>query len=239
VSNHTDEQDMQIRLSELAKQYGDHPLFTELQHLAQQYHRLERRLNKVARIGDIMQSQIMELNQKLEQKASRDGLTGLLNRSGVYQRINAVASYLYREQQPFALLLLDLDFFKQINDTFGHQTGDRILIELASELQRNLRAYDCCARWGGEEFLVVLPDSSHDAMLAVAQKILQGIRQLSMPTDALKNLTASIGCYLCLAPEAIDDSIRKADLAMYEAKAQGRNQVVVYSPALEKTNVVL
>ena len=196
-------------------------------------------MNKVARIGDMMQSQIMELNQKLEQKASSDSLTGLLNRAGAYQRINAVASYLLREQQPFALLLLDLDYFKQINDSFGHQTGDRILIELATELQRNLRGYDCCARWGGEEFLVVLPDSSQESMLSVAQKILQGIRQLQMPTEWTQNLTASIGCYLCLEPEAIDDSIRKADLAMYQAKAQGRNQLVVYEPAFEKTRVVL
>ena len=131
MSNHTDEHEMQMRLSALAEQYGEHPLFAELQHLTQQYHRLERRLNKVARIGDMMQSQIMELNQKLEQKASSDALTGLLNRAGAYQRINAVASYLFREQQPFALLLLDLDYFKQINDSFGHQTGDRILMELA------------------------------------------------------------------------------------------------------------
>ncbi len=239
MSNHTDEHEMQMRLSVLAEQYGEHPLFAELQHLAQQYHRLERRLNKVARIGDMMQSQIMELNQKLEQKASSDALTGLLNRAGAYQRINAVASYLFREQQPFALLLLDLDYFKQINDSFGHQTGDRILKELAAELQRNLRGYDCCARWGGEEFLVVLPDSSKESMLSVAQKILQGIRQLQMPSEWTRNLTASIGCYLCLEPEAIDDSIRKADLAMYQAKAQGRNQLVVYEPALEKTRVVL
>ena len=239
MSNHTDEHEMQMRLSVLAEQYGEHPLFEELQHLAQQYHRLERRLNKVARIGDMMQSQIMELNQKLEQKASSDALTGLLNRTGAYQRINAVASYLFREQQPFALLLLDLDYFKQINDSFGHQTGDRILMELAAELQRNLRGYDCCARWGGEEFLVVLPDSSKESMLSVAQKILQGIRQLQMPAEWTQNLTASIGCYLCLEPEAIDDSIRKADLAMYQAKAQGRNQLVVYEPALEKTRVVL
>ena len=239
MSNHTDEHEMQMRLSVLAEQYGEHPLFEELQHLTQQYHRLERRLNKVARIGDMMQSQIMELNQKLEQKASSDSLTGLLNRAGAYQRINAVASYLLREQQPFALLLLDLDYFKQINDSFGHQTGDRILIELATELQRNLRGYDCCARWGGEEFLVVLPDSSQESMLSVAQKILQGIRQLQMPTEWTQNLTASIGCYLCLEPEAIDDSIRKADLAMYQAKAQGRNQLAIYEPAMEKTRVVL
>ena len=127
MSNHTDEHEMQTRLSVLAQQYGEHPLFAELQYLTQQYNRLERRLNKVARIGDMMQSQIMELNQRLEQKASSDALTGLLNRTGAYQRINAVASYLVREQQPFALLLLDLDYFKQINDSFGHQTGDRIL----------------------------------------------------------------------------------------------------------------
>lgn len=239
MSNHTDEHEMQRRLSVLAEQYGDHPLFAELQHLTEQYHRLERRLNKVARIGDLMQSQIMELNQKLEQKASRDALTGLLNRSGIYQRINAVAAYLSREEQPFALLLLDLDYFKQINDRFGHQTGDCILVDLATELQRNLRAYDCCARWGGEEFLVVLPDSSLEAMRVVAQKILHGIYQLSMPVDSMKHLTASIGCYLCNEVEAIDESIRKADLAMYQAKAQGRNQVVVYSPELEKTRVVL
>ncbi len=239
MSNLTEEHKLQQRLSALAKEYGEHPLFQELSHLAQQYQRLEKRLNKVAKIGDLMQSQIMDLNHKLEQKAMSDALTGLLNRAGIYLRINALASHLLREQRAFGLLLLDLDYFKSINDKFGHQVGDRVLTIIAGTLQSNLRGYDSCARWGGEEFLVVLPDVTEESMLAVAQKLLSGIRTLTIPDEGIENLTVSIGCYLCTRPEAVDESIRKADSAMYKAKSQGRNQLVVYAPELGETRVVL
>ncbi len=230
VSSAVDFEDdpLQQRMLSLAEKYAEHPLFDELRQLARQYQRLERKLHKIARISDRMQAQILELNQQLGEKVVTDPLTGLLNRRGMYECLEVASGHLNREQRPFGVLLLDLDYFKQINDTYGHQVGDELLIELAQVLQHNLRVNDCCARWGGEEFLLLLQDCSTESLAAVAKKLLNVVRTLvisSMPDSHL--LTASIGCYLCQQLEPIDDVIRKADKAMYRAKEMGRNGLVL------------
>lgn len=222
--------ELQQRLRLLAESYAGHPLLEELNLLAWQYDRLERKLNKIARISDRMQAQIMELNQQLGEKALTDPLTGLLNRRGLYEHLDVAASHMAREGRPFGLLLLDLDYFKQVNDSFGHRTGDDLLVLLAHALRGKLRISDSCARWGGEEFLLLLPDCSTEALDVVTQKVLEAVRLLALPEipDA-HPLTASIGGYQCLQVEPVDESIRKADAAMYRAKALGRNRVVLVS----------
>lgn len=226
----TDAEDDQLqqRLDSLAKEYAEHPLFDELRQLARQYQRLERKLHKIARISDRMQAQILELNQQLGEKAITDPLTGLLNRRGMYECLEVAAGHLDREQRAFGVLLLDLDYFKQVNDSYGHQVGDELLVELGSALRHNLRVYDCCARWGGEEFLLLLQDCTTESLASVAKKMLDMVRTLevaSIPDSHL--LTASIGCYLCQQVEPLDEVIRKADAAMYRAKEMGRNGLVL------------
>lgn len=221
---------LQQRLDALAQNYADHPLFGELRQLARQYQRLERKLHKIARISDRMQSQILELNQQLGEKAVTDPLTGMLNRRGMYERLEVATSHLSREQRPFGILLLDLDYFKQVNDAYGHQVGDELLIELGQVLRHNLRAYDSCARWGGEEFILLVQDCTTESLAAVAKKMLEVVRMLDLPSIPDSHpLTASIGCYLCQQPESIEDVIRKADAAMYRAKELGRNGLVLFS----------
>ena len=222
--------ELQQRLQALSKEYADHPLFDELRQLARQYQRLEHKLHKIARISDRMQAQILELNQQLGEKAITDPLTHLLNRRGMYEHIEVAASQMARSKRPFGLLLLDLDFFKQVNDSFGHPVGDAVLVSLAEALRANLRTYDCCARWGGEEFLMLLPDCTTESLASVAKKLLEVIRGLRI-AEVPENhpLTASIGCYLCQQVEPIDESIRKADAAMYRAKELGRNGLVLIS----------
>ena len=226
------------RYHHLEKQYAGHPLLNELTVLHKQYQRLERRLNKIARIGDLMQAQIMELNSELNKRAKTDPLTGLFNRGGLYPQMSALMDQVALEQS-FGLLLLDLDYFKEVNDQFGHLHGDQLLIAVADILRGVCPVQHICARWGGEEFMVLMPDCCKKSLFAMAENIMQAIRRIRLPGDDNRYLTASIGVYFCTKTEVIDESIRKADLAMYKAKAQGRNQLVVYSPELDETRVVL
>jgi diguanylate cyclase len=223
----------------LAEQYSGHPLLVELLLLNQKHQRLERRLNKITRIGDLMQAQIMELNIELNTRANTDPLTGLLNRSGLYPQMTHLADQVACQAQCFGVLLLDLDYFKEVNDQFGHLKGDQLLVAVANILQSITSTNDVCARWGGEEFLILLPICNEASLISMAESIMRAIRSLQLPGAGNRTLTASIGAYFCQKMEFIDDSIRKADLAMYKAKEQGRNQLVVYAPSLGETRVVL
>jgi diguanylate cyclase (GGDEF)-like protein len=223
----------------LAEQYAGHPLLAELLLLNQKYQRLERRLNKITRIGDLMQAQIMELNIELNTRANTDPLTGLLNRSGLYPQMTQLADRMMSQQQCFGVLLLDLDYFKEVNDQFGHLKGDQLLVAVANILQSITATNDVCARWGGEEFLILLPVCNEMTLISMAESIMRAIRSLQLPGAGQRTLTASIGVYFCQQTEVIDESIRKADLAMYKAKEQGRDQLVVYAPSLGETRVVL
>ncbi len=223
----------------LEKQYAGHPLLNELTVLHKQYQRLERRLNKIARIGDLMQAHIMELNSELNKRAETDPLTGLFNRGGLYPQMSVLMEQVALGQSRFGLLLLDLDYFKEVNDQFGHLNGDQLLISVADILRAVCPVQHVCARWGGEEFMVLIPDCCEESLFAMAGNIMQAIRSIRLPGDDNRYLTASIGAYFCCEAETIDESIRKADLAMYRAKAQGRNQLVIYEPVLEETRVVL
>ena len=227
------------RYIQLEKQYTGHPLLAELDSLHRQYQRLERRLNKIARIGDLMQAQIMDLNSELDKRAKTDPLTGLFNRGGLYPQMFALKKQLELNHSCFGVLLLDLDYFKEVNDQCGHLQGDHLLISVAAILQSICSTQGVCARWGGEEFLILMPDCSEKSLHAMAENIMQAIRSVPLPGNDERYLSASIGVYFCREAEMIDDSIRKADLAMYKAKAQGRDQLVTYSPELGETKVVL
>lgn len=236
--DHANPTDDSIDWDSLSLTYAEHPLLDVMKKLHQKNQRLEKRLNKIAKIGDLMQAQIMELNDELRLRASTDPLTGLLNRSGLYPKMSEL-SRLIATGQYFGVLLLDLDFFKEVNDEFGHLKGDQLLVAVANILQSVTSMTDICARWGGEEFLVLLPNASLASILATAESIMRTVRSLRLSGITEKTLTTSIGAYFCEVVEDIDDSIRKADLALYTAKEQGRNQLVVYAPELGETRVVL
>ena len=231
--------DTDERYAHLTECYAGHPLLDELLALHKQHLRLERRLNKITRIGDLMQAQIMELNCELNKRANTDPLTGLYNRDGLYPQMKELAQRLKAEQSGFGILLLDLDYFKEVNDQYGHLKGDQLLVSVANILQSICSTQDVCARWGGEEFLILLPDCHAKSLISMAESIMRAIRSIRLPGELDRYLTASIGAYYCQQIEVIDESIRKADLAMYKAKSQGRNQLIVYAPELGETRVVL
>lgn len=219
--------------------YADHPLMQELERLQTQYQRLERKLNKITRIGDLMQAQIMELNVELQLRASTDPLTGLLNRAGLYPRLHELEHRLGEFGEVFSILILDLDYFKEVNDHYGHLKGDQLLVAVANILQSLTSINDICARWGGEEFMVLLPGAGVREMRSMAESIIRAIRSLRLSGAEERNLTTSIGAYDCRETEEIEECIRKADLALYSAKSRGRDQLVIYAPELGETRVVL
>ncbi|MFA9454529.1 MAG: diguanylate cyclase [Candidatus Aminicenantaceae bacterium] len=170
------------------------------------------------------------LQIKLEKLAREDSLTGFLNKKNIHERLEEELSRGLREQQPISAVLLDIDRFKQINDTYGHNVGDEVLLEIAGRLRENVRRHDHIGRYGGDEILVLLWHTSTEHLRIVADRLCTCISRDPIPTDAgpLK-VTVSVGGassedHFNISAE---DMIKVADLALYDAKHQGRDRVEI------------
>jgi diguanylate cyclase (GGDEF)-like protein len=168
-----------------------------------------------------------ETQQRLRAEAVQDPLTGQLNRRGLNEAVAGCLNYLQRNQQPAALLMIDLDHFKRVNDQFGHDGGDLVLVQTAKAIKTMLRQSDVLARFGGEEFLVFLPAANRDMAQRTAERLLEGVRQLewppSMPEDY--QLTVSIGVSVFGPDYDFGRTLRLADQALYRAKQNGRDRI--------------
>jgi two-component system chemotaxis response regulator CheY len=165
-----------------------------------------------------------------EALATRDVLTGLPNRRGLHDRAQAELSRATREKRGLGVIMMDLDHFKQINDRYGHAAGDAALRRVAEVLQRSRRDYDVVGRWGGEEFLLVVPGASLAQTSLVAERVRAAIESIDLKVGGVEpvRLRASLGVASAepgTAPVALDELIRMADDAMYRAKREGRNRV--------------
>ncbi|HAT33647.1 MAG TPA: GGDEF domain-containing protein [Janthinobacterium sp.] len=160
----------------------------------------------------------------LEQRSTHDPLTDVLNRRGFGAVYAKEKANLWREARPLTLLSIDLDHFKAINDRYGHGMGDRVLVQVARKIGHALRESDDVARFGGEEFIVLLPDTRVERALLVASRIQASLRQAA--GEQLPAYTVSIGIACQLDPqETLDGVLARADAALYRAKANGRNRV--------------
>jgi diguanylate cyclase (GGDEF)-like protein len=155
-----------------------------------------------------------------------DPLTGLANRRNFDLWITDATSRQKRFMQPLAILALDLDHFKRINDTYGHDVGDQVLIRVAEVLRTTLRECDFAARFGGEEFIVVLPQTPVEGATLVAERIRRAIQEMTIhaQTETL-HCTVSIGISLVIG-QAVEFALKSADQALYRAKEAGRNCVI-------------
>jgi diguanylate cyclase (GGDEF)-like protein len=162
--------------------------------------------------------------------ADHDPLTGLLNRRGFSAALQNQVAHVRRHGAAGALLVLDLDGFKRVNDTHGHHAGDRLLVEVSEELRACLRETDVVARLGGDEFAAILPGETLDDASLVAARITQRLRERRLgPVGAeLGGVTISIGVAAFDDDETGQDILREADLAMYSAKAAGRDRHAVH-----------
>ncbi|MCX7252484.1 MAG: diguanylate cyclase [Burkholderiales bacterium] len=167
---------------------------------------------------------LAQANEELHHQARHDALTGLANRMAANERLRSEFLLMKRSLLPYAVLLLDIDHFKRVNDSLGHDAGDKVLQGVAHLLRASLRESDLLARWGGEEFLVLLPATDMTEACLVAEKLRQGIELA--PDLVAGGITLSIGVATA-GPEQLseDDAVRLADLQLYGAKKAGRNRV--------------
>jgi diguanylate cyclase (GGDEF)-like protein len=170
---------------------------------------------------------------ELQQLASTDPLTGLFNRRRFLESAKQEFAKSSRYKRPLSLMILDLDRFKQINDTFGHPIGDQVLIQVADLLRNKTREVDIAARFGGEEFIILLPETNRAGAAVLAERLRHSVERLPVDRDnGTIQLTVSIG----IADkersdkiDTIDQLIARADKALYKAKAVGRNRIICYS----------
>ncbi len=177
-------------------------------------------------------------NEGLITFAFTDFLTGLKTRGYFEQQLEMEIKRTERKKSHFALLMIDIDFFKQLNDRYGHHVGDQVLRDVSSILLKDMREVDTVARYGGEEFVIILPETTGPGALLVAERLRRNVEQAKFfagSPGAIERLTISIGIAVYDQDAQFKrDLIEFADAALYAAKAQGRNQVMLYTALAAK-----
>ena len=196
---------------------------------------LRARLHVGQRILDLQRS-LIETREELRFRATHDALTGIANRGVILEEAAREHSRRSREGGSFGIIMADLDHFKQVNDTCGHSGGDAVLKEASRRMTQSVRIYDIVGRYGGEEFLIVVPASDALGTLGLAERMRTEIAALPIPFDQGEiRITASFGVAVCSDenPHDLDSLLRLADEALYRAKKLGRNRVeLASSPGL-------
>lgn len=173
--------------------------------------------------------QLEEMLTKVESLAIIDSLTGLFNRRRFETVFTSEVKRALRYETPLSCMMIDIDDFKKVNDELGHQNGDTVLREIAHRIQASIREVDTAARWGGDEFIVLSPNTSKENAKLVSTRILNAVSQ--HPFNGLKNKKISVSIGIASLPDPDIDSqdklLHRADLALYEAKKKGRNRVEI------------
>jgi two-component system cell cycle response regulator len=177
---------------------------------------------KAAQRAWALRDQLLERERGLEELAYNDELTRLYNRRFLSRQLSAIVRSAVRHRRTLSCVLVDIDRFKSINDEHGHARGDAVLARVAARLQHVLREEDYAGRWGGEEFLVLLPDIDEEGAQATAERLRLNVG--GRPVAGLR-VTVSAGCATWSPGESPDDLLRRADAALYAAKRGGRDQV--------------
>ncbi|MFA7611234.1 MAG: GGDEF domain-containing protein [Sulfurimonas sp.] len=181
----------------------------------------------------VIESQI--LMEKLRDTSLRDGMTGLYNRRILEEVIDKIMSHANRHKESYAVLMLDVDFFKMVNDTYGHDTGDKVIVALSKVIKNSIREADLAIRYGGEEFLILLSNATDDGIMKVATKIHSAFGALSFDVGSSESLKKTLSIGIAKFPtdgDTIWKCIKYADTALYEAKNTGRNKIVEFKPEM-------
>lgn len=174
------------------------------------------------------QDNLKKSNKILTELTTRDPLTQFHNRRSMMEILEREIDRCKRKDSPLSIAMFDIDHFKLVNDEFGHQAGDSVLISLAESTRSRLRSYDLVARYGGEEFVMILPDTPHEGAILVAERLRTRIEKLEFKGE-IANLRVTISLGVASFPSedvtSVDSLIRAADAALYRAKRGGRNRV--------------
>jgi len=193
--------------------------------LTERYRKQLRQLGKLARISDRYQSMMRDLNEALKEASTRDALTGIGNRRLLMERLKEETARAERMGRPLTLAIADVDRFKSINDAHGHDAGDKTLIEIAATIEASVREYDVCGRWGGEEFLVIMPEIGAVEGAAVIERVRQAVRGLQVNIGGqVIAISLSFGIAQRHAGESLSETINRADAALFAAKRAGRDR---------------
>jgi len=172
----------------------------------------------------------LKLREALREQSIRDPLTGLYNRRYMEEALKQQMSRVTRHLHPLGIIMIDIDYFKPFNDTYGHAAGDMLLRELGQFLQRRIRAEDIACRYGGEEFMLIMPDASLEAAELRAEDLRQEVRQLRVGGNGLLHGEITLSLGIAIYPQhgrTIDNVLQAADYALYRAKQAGRDQVAI------------
>jgi two-component system, cell cycle response regulator len=183
-----------------------------------------------------LQDELRARNAELDRVSRTDALTGLANRRQLVERLAEMGSASRRHGRPLGVLMLDIDHFKRVNDTAGHDAGDCVLREFAGRLARLPRVEDLVGRWGGEEFLALLPDTELDGARLFGERVLVAIsaEPFPLPDGTQLAVTVSVGCAVAVAHDP-DKLVATADAALYEAKDRGRNRIMCANLVAERS----
>jgi diguanylate cyclase len=211
----------------LVQRLREHP-DEDVAKLVNRFVKLQAQLTKIMSISDVYQSQLRETTLKLEKMARTDVLTELSNRRDMTEHLDMESARSARSGRTFGIILFDIDHFKSVNDKHGHEAGDAVLVAVGEVFRSVLRSTDLCARWGGEEFLILCPETDLGQTAAVAEKCRCSVETTVIPI-AEKALQVTVsGGVSAMSPHCDWDwelLVREADAALYQAKTTGRNKV--------------
>jgi two-component system chemotaxis response regulator CheY len=179
----------------------------------------------------MLEQQLTEARQQVEALAMYDGLTGALNRRAIEECAEAEFQTIARSKRPMSVILLDVDHFKNVNDQFGHAAGDQTLRQIAKALKENLRGYDRVGRWGGEEFILILPDTELKDALMAAERLRAQIGEMKIPLENEETISVRISLGVACTTNgfpSLSKLVDAADQALYKAKQNGRNRVCAF-----------
>lgn len=177
----------------------------------------------------MLQNELKRSNEMLKELSNTDPLTQLFNRRYMMTVMDKEIQRTSRKGSPISFIIMDIDHFKKVNDQYGHQQGDTVLVNVANLIKKHLRSYDVAARYGGEEFVAILPETPLDEAVVVAERIRVAVQQ-HVFANRLQTLKVTISMGVATYPasglDTVDDIIRVADEALYRAKSEGRNRVL-------------
>jgi two-component system, cell cycle response regulator len=182
-----------------------------------------------------LQDEQLKAKEELRRQATHDGLTGTWNRNAILELLHREHQLAARSGSTIGVIMLDLDHFKQVNDTYGHLTGDHVLIEAAQRMQQAVRSYDLVGRYGGEEFLIVSPDCDREQIQVCAERIRLAMEERPVLFhNSIIAVTVSAGTAILDPRLNIErDALAAADTALYRAKSAGRNRIVSSEPEIQ------
>lgn len=210
------------------RRFADNTLLTELTQLYEHSKLLEQRVEKLTSQNEHLKTELVNMVRSLDLASRVDGMTGLANRRDIMEKIDREATRSHRHQHPFTIILINIDKFGQVNETYGYNAGDDVLVEVSRVLRGCVRNEDICARWGGDEFLLLLAETSSEAALSVANKVLESISMTEFKANKPGiRITVSVGIGEHDPTQSVQECISKVNQALILAKQSGRNRYMV------------